>query len=87
MANVIEIEKRSIHENECILGPNLILITEKPLPTDKVEVFDSPEASYYLSRCFKSKFKSANTHITFVKDTSDLAFARGIFFNILKIIE
>ena len=83
MANVIEIEKRSIRENECILGPNLILITEKPLPTDKVEVFDSPEASYYLSRCFKSKFKSANTHITFVKDTSDLAFARGIFFNIL----
>lgn len=69
-------------EYESTLGPKLILIADKPLPTDKVEIFDSPIAMAYLNTIFKSHFKSAETHITYVKDDKNY-FARNIFFNIL----
>ncbi len=74
---------RSKQEYESELGPKLLLIAEKPLDTDKEEIFDSIQALSYLSEIFKSKFKSAETHITYVKDETDEPFARNVFFNIL----
>lgn len=73
--------ERSKKEYESELGPKLILIAEKPLDTDRVEIFDS--AFNYLTEVFKSRFKSVETHITYVKDTTDIPFARNVFFNIL----
>ena len=75
--------ERSKKECESELGPKLILIAEKPLDTDKVEIFDSFNAYTYLTEVFKSRFKSAETHITYVTDTTDEPFARNVFFNIL----
>lgn len=83
MSTEITIEKRSKKEFECVLGPKLILIAEKPLSRDKVEILDSPVATQYLSECFNSKFKSTETHVTYVKDENDYEFVRGIFINIL----
>ena len=75
--------ERSKKECESELGPKLILIAEKPLDTDKIEIFDSFNAYTYLTEVFKSRFKSAETHITYVRDTTDEPFARNVFFNIL----
>ena len=72
---------RSKQEYESELGPKLILIAEKPLDTDKTEIFDS--AFNYLTEVFKSRFKSVETHITYVTDNTDEPFARNVFFNIL----
>ena len=73
--------ERSKKEYESELGPKLILIAEKPLDTDKAEIFDS--AFNYLTEVFKSRFKSAETHITYITDESGEPFARNMFFNIL----
>ena len=73
--------ERSKKEYESELGPKLLLIAEKPLDTDKVEIFDS--AFNYLTEVFKSKFKSVETHITYVTDETNIPFARNVFFNIL----
>lgn len=75
--------ERSKKEYESVLGPKLLLIAEKPLPTDKCEIFDSFNVIDYLTEVFKSKFKSAETHITYVTDESGEPFARNVFFNIL----
>lgn len=73
--------ERTKKEYESELGPKLVLIAEKPLPEDKLEIFDS--AFNYLTEVFKSKFKSAETHITYVTDETETPFARTILFNIL----
>ena len=73
--------ERSKKEYESELGPKLILIAEKPLDTDKAEIFDS--AFNYLTEVFKSRFKSAETHITYITDETNIPFARNVFFNIL----
>lgn len=76
--------ERNIKEYESELGPKLILIAEKPLDSDKSEIFDSITALPYLTEVFKSHFKSLETHITYVKDPADkVTFAREMFFNIL----
>ena len=75
--------KRDKREYESELGPKLILIAEKPLDTDKEEIFDSVNVVSYLTEVFKSKFKSAETHITYLKDETNTPFARCMFFNIL----
>ena len=74
---------RSKQEYESELGPKLILIAEKPLNTDKLEIFDSVQTIPYLAEVFKSKFKSAETHITYLKDETNTPFVRCMFFNIL----
>ena len=74
---------RSKQEYESELGPKLLLIAEKPLDTDNLEIFDSIQALSYLTEVFKSKFKSAETHITYIQDETDEPFARNVFFNIL----
>ena len=75
---------RKIGEYESELGPKLIVIAEKPLSTDKKEIFDSIQAISYLSEVFKSPFKSLETHVTYVKsENEDVPFARYMFFNIL----
>ena len=75
---------RKIGEYESELGPKLILIAEKPLPTDKLEIFDSIHGISYLSEVFKSVFKSLETHVTYIDiDNKDVPFARYMFFNIL----
>ena len=74
---------RSKQEYESELGPKLILIAEKPLDTDKLEIFDSVQTIPYLAEVFKSKFKSAETHITYLKDETNTPFVRCMFFNIL----
>ena len=76
--------KRSKQEYESELGPKLLLIAEKPLDTDNLEIFDSVKVIPYLNEIFKSKFKSAETHITYIKDENiNTSFTRKIFFNIL----
>ena len=76
---------RNIAEYESKLGPKLLLIAERPLNTDKKEIFDSFSALNYLNEVFKSKFKSVETHITYINGTKDyIPFARGIFFSILQ---
>lgn len=75
---------RKITEYESELGPKLLLIAEKPLPTDKMEIFDSIQARSYLDEVFKSKFKLLETHISYINpNPADYDFARGMFFNIL----
>lgn len=59
---------RSIKEFTCISGPRLLLVTDKPLDNDKVEIFDSAKGIMYLTEVFKSRFKSIDTHVTYVKD-------------------
>lgn len=67
------------------LSPKLLLIAEKPLPYDKKEIFDSTKGITYLSTCFKSKIKSAETHVSYVKDNlSDGLFSRNVLFSILE---
>ena len=75
---------REITEYESELGPKLLLIAEKPLPTDKKEIFDSIQARSYLNEIFKSKFKPLETHISYINPNPEkYDFARGMFFNIL----
>ena len=66
MENIIE--NRDKNEYTCALGPKLLLIALKPLENDKTEIFDSIKGIEYLSTCFKSKFKSAETHVTYLLD-------------------
>ena len=75
--------KRAKKEYESTLGPKLILIAKSPLNEDKTEIFDSLHGMQYLYNCFKSKFKSAETHVTYVEDTSEVNFARDYLFEIL----
>ena len=75
--------QRKIAEYESELGPKLILIADKPLSTDKKEILDSVSAIPYLSEIFKSRFKSLETHITYIENEEDIPFARCMFFNIL----
>ena len=84
MAGIIDFIPRNISEYECSLGPKLILIAEKPLQNDKREIFDSVKGMSYLTRCFESKFKSAETHVTYVNDDKGTAFSRYAFLNILE---
>ena len=66
--------ERSKKEYESELGPKLILIAEKPLDTDKAEIFDS--AFNYLTEVFKSRFKSAETHITYITDETNMVYKK-----------
>ena len=84
MADQVKFIPRDIKEYECSLGPKLILIADKPLEHDRKEIFDSVKGMSYLNRVFQSKFKSAETHVTYVNDTRGTAFARYTFFNILE---
>ena len=77
MENIIK--NRSKREYTCILGPKLLLIALKPLDGDKNEIFDSIKGMEYLSTCFKSKFKSAETHVTYIKDETSNLLQNGIF--------
>ena len=77
---------REITEYESELGPKLLLIAEKPLSTDKKEIFDSMQARSYLNEIFKSKFKPLETHISYINpNPAKYDFARGMFFNILGV--
>ena len=62
------IKDRDKKEYICSTGPKLLLIALKPLDNDKNEIFDSIQGMEYLSNCFKSKFKSAETHVTYLLD-------------------
>ena len=75
---------RSKKEYQSTLGPKLVLISESYLPKDKEEIFDSPSGMTYLSNCFKSKFKSADTHVTYVKDNNyDGLFTKNVMADFL----
>ena len=80
MASEVFFAKRRIDEYESTVGPRLILITDSPLPNDKKEILDSVAGTEYLSTCFKSKFKSADTHVTYVSDNeTPIPFTRQVF--------
>lgn len=83
MASLITLPTRAKKDSFCDMNLNLLLIAEEPLKTDKEEIFDSIEAANYLRACYSSKFKAINTHVTYIKDSFDLEFVRGIFCNIL----
>ncbi len=82
MAKEVTFQQRSKTEYESTLGPKLIVIAASPLPNDKREIFDCALGSNYLMTLFKSKFKSAETHVTYVKEEG-VHFARNVLFNIL----
>lgn len=63
--------QRNIDEYICSLGPKLILIADKPLQNDKKEIFDSIKGIEYLTKVFESKFKSADTHVTYLSEGDD----------------
>ena len=73
--------ERKIKEYESELGPKLILIAEKPLDSDKTEIFDSIKGVSYLAEVFKTNFKSVETHITYIRNQEDIPFSRCMFFN------
>ena len=79
--NRVELVQRSINEYAVEVSPKLLLIADKPLANDTKEIFDSPLGFEYLSKCFKSKYKSVNTHVTYVGD--ETPFAYSVLFNIL----
>lgn len=81
MENIIK--DRSKNEYTCALGPKLLLIALKPLDNDKKEIFDSVKGMDYLSHCFKSKFKSAETHVTYLLDENSKLLQNG-FYNIFE---
>lgn len=81
MENIIK--DRSKNEYTCALGPKLLLIALKPLGNDKKEIFDSVKGMDYLSHCFKSKFKSAETHVTYLLDENSKLLQNG-FYNIFE---
>lgn len=81
MENIIK--DRSKNEYTCALGPKLLLIALKPLNNDKKEIFDSVKGMDYLSHCFKSKFKSAETHVTYLLDENSKLLQNG-FYNIFE---
>ena len=63
----------------------LLLIIDKPLDKDTRVLFDSPIGLDYLSKCFKSKYKSINTHITCINDTKDNeSFSQKTIYKILN---
>ena len=84
MYNNVDFEVRDLKEYESTLGPKLLLITDKPLQYDKQEIFDSPLGIEYLSACFKSKFKSAETHVTYIENSKNIPFLRKTFFDIIE---
>lgn len=81
MENIIK--DRNKNEYTCALGPKLLLIALKPLDNDKKEIFDSVKGMDYLSHCFKSKFKSAETHVTYLLDENSKLLQNG-FYNIFE---
>lgn len=84
MNNGVEFTYRGLNEYESTLGPKLLLIIDKPLPYDKNEIMNSPAGIKYLSTCFKSKFKSAETHVTYIENEKNISFVRETFFEILE---
>lgn len=74
--------KRSKKDYFCEKSPRLILIADKPLHADKFEIFDSPSGTQFLCNCFKSSFKSVDTHVTWIEENG-VPFSRNFFFNIL----
>ena len=81
MENIIK--DRSKNEYTCARGQKLLLIALKPLDNDKKEIFDSVKGMDYLSHCFKSKFKSAETHVTYLLDENSKLLQNG-FYNIFE---
>ena len=77
MENIIK--NRSKNEYTCALGPKLLLIANRPLDNDKKEIFDSINGMEYLSACFKSKFKSAETHVTYLQDENSTLLQNGFY--------
>ena len=75
--------KRNIDDYFSTLGPRLLIIAYKPYRLDKKEIFDSTVGVEYLSQCFKSKFKSAETHVTYIQDCLDDDFCRKGIFSVL----
>ena len=84
MNNDVEFEVRDVKEYKSTLGPKLLLIADKQLTHDKSEIFDSPVGMNYLSTCFKSKFKSVETHVTYIENSKNIPFVRKTFFDILE---
>lgn len=75
--------KRSINDYFSTLSPKLLLVVDKPFAKDKREIFDSNRGMEYLTEVFKSKFKSAETHITYISDSLDNDFCRKGLFSVL----
>ena len=69
---------------ESSLPVRLILIADKPLPEDKTEIFDSYKGLQYLTECFKSKFKAAETHICAISNIDTGNFSRTKLISILE---
>lgn len=72
---------QQIEDFSCSMKLNLLLIAKGPLNNDKKEIFDSIPGIDYLSKCFSSKFKHLNTHITYLRE--DKSFSNNMFFDIL----
>ena len=62
---------RNLKEYACVLGPKLILVAKQPMTEDHNEIFNSKRGLDYLSTVFCSKFKSADTHVTYIYDKDE----------------
>lgn len=78
-----DLVERKIKDYFSTLGPKLLIIAEKPLQRDSIEIFDSQQGIEYLSKCFESKFKSAETHVTYIDECLDGDFCRKGIYSII----
>lgn len=86
MGNVESVffEKRSIDEFECKGKLLLLLIAKEPLNDDNRVVFSSMRGMNYLLDCDTSNYKLANTHVTFIQDSSNKHFTGTTLYKILE---
>lgn len=79
---VVELFNRSKNDYVTTMSPRLLLVANKPLSNDTTEIFNSPLGTEYLTKCFESKYKSINTHVTYIEE-ENTPFVYSILFNIL----
>lgn len=86
MGNEKEIffEHRSVQDLACNKKLFLLLIAKEPLNDDNTMIFSSPRGINYLSLCNDSNYKLANTHVTFLQDTSNKCFTQTTLYTILE---
>ena len=77
-------EHRSVGEFECKGKLLLLLIAKEPLQEDKETIFSSLRGMNYLVECDQSNYKLANTHLTFIKDSSNKIFTQTSLDTILE---
>ena len=77
-------EHRSLKDLECSDKLFLLLIAKEPLKDDQSTIFSSFRGMTYLTECNSSNYKLANTHVTFLQDSSNKCFTQTTLYTILE---